>query len=259
MIKTLLNTSDKEYRAFILGWVSGIFFALTITQILSFKFINNKINYFQRTKLLNGGLNCFYFDTDINSKSIDNFKDFMNNLEGTEPIYLFFSTNGGSFSVVQMICDIILKYPGETNAIILNKSFSAGTLAVLCCSNIYMHLYAHLSPVDAILSSFFDSTQLSSIKTVLDSKNLDRINDQTLILADQASKCKKILESIFDKICVKHKLIDENKKNVWDDIFGGEKYVHSTTFSVEHLESLGLKIKPITKELIRLAKLANKN
>ena len=215
MIKTLLNTIDKEYMEFALGWFSGIFFTLTIKkEILSFKFFNSSINYFKRTKLLNGGLNCFYFDTEIGSRIIDNFKDFINNLEGTESVYLFFSTNGGSFSVVQMICDIILSYKGVTNAIIFNKSFSAGTLAVLCCSNIYMHSNAHLSPVDVMLSSFFDTTQLSSIKIVLDRKTPDSIDDKTLILADQASKCKKILESIFNKICTKHNLTNENKKNV---------------------------------------------
>lgn len=210
----------------------------------------------KRTKLLNGGLNTYYFDSEINLNSIDSFKEFINNLEGTEPIYIYFSTNGGSFSVVQMICDIILSYKGETNGIVLNKSFSAGTLALLCCSNIYMHQNAHLSPVDVMMCSFFDTKQLSSIKTVLNNKSPDKINDDTFILSDQAIKCKNVLDRIYEQISSKHNFNEQTKKNIWDNIFSGEKYTHSTTFSVDVLKSFGLEIYPMDKQMIKLAKLA---
>lgn len=264
MIKSILNISDKEHKAFAFGYLFGIVFMaipiFTASNINShIKFICNNLYLLRRTKLLNGGLNTFYFDSDINSNSVDSFKEFINNLEGTEPIYIYFSTNGGSFSVVQMICDVILNYKGETNAIILNKSFSAGTLAVLCCSNIYMHSNAHLSPVDVIMCSFFDSTQLSSIKTVLDNKSPDKIEDNTYLLSDQASKCKNVLNKIYEQISLKHNFDEQTKKNVWDNIFSGEKYTHSTTFSVQTLKSFGLSINPITKQMIQLAKLTRKS
>ena len=255
MIKSILNISDREHKAFAFGMIFGSF--ATIFPLIMSINLNNNIKWFindlyllKRIKLLNGGLNTYYFDSEINSNSIDSFKEFINNLEGTEPIYIFFSTNGGSFSVVQMICDIILNYKGETNGIVLNKSFSAGTLALLCCSNIYMHQNAHLSPVDVMMCSFFDTTQLSSIKTVLNNKSPDKIDDNTFILSDQATKCKNVLDAIYEQISIKHDFDEETKKKIWNNIFSGEKYIHSTTFSISMLKSFGLKINPMNKQII---------
>lgn len=266
MIKYIIDTNQREQKIFSIGFLTGCFFSLfplIITMNLN-NTITNGINYYnyikcsiKKNKLLNGGKNIFYFDKDINSETINSFKNFVNELKDNEPLYLYFSTNGGSFAIAQMICDIILNHKGETNAIILNKSFSAGTLAVLCCSNIYMHSNAHLSPVDVMLCSFFDSTQLSSIKTVLDNKTPDKINDNTYVLADQARKCKTVLTKIYNKISIKHNFDIETKNKIWDEIFSGEKYTHQTTFSVEHLKTIGLSIKPITKEMSSLAKLCN--
>ena len=123
----------------------------------------------------------------------------MDKVEPDSVINLYFETDGGLFSVAQMICNIILNHKGETNAIILNKSFSAGTLCALCCKNIYMHFNAHLSPVDVIQCSFFSSTQLSSIQNVVKNKNADKIDDSTYILDDQAKKCKTILNKYLCK------------------------------------------------------------
>lgn len=261
MLKSLLNISDREHKAFAFGMIIGSFLTaspilLTINFQKNINWIGNNLCLLKRTKFLSGGKNNFYFDTDINAESIDSFKEFVNNLEDTETINIYFSTNGGSFSIVQMICDVILNYKGETNAIVLNKSFSAGTLAVLCCSNIYMHPNAHLSPVDVMMSSFFDTKQLSSIQTVLDNKSPDKINDDTYILSDQATKCKNVLISIYDKISVKHNFNEDTKNKVWENIFSGEKYTHYTTFSVEYLKSLGLKIKQMDKQMIQMAKLS---
>lgn len=263
MIKYFLNISDRDHKAFGLGCMFGSIITMlpiitTIKILSNVNWLNNNFRLIKRNKLLNGGKNIFYFDSEINSDSIDSFKEFINNLEGTEPIYIYFSTNGGSFSVVQMICDVILNYKGETNAIILNKSFSAGTLAVLCCSNIYMNSTAHLSPVDVMMCSFFDATQLSSIKTVLDNKSPDKIADSTFILSDQASKCRNVLDRIYEKISIRHNFDEETKNKIWDNIFSGEKYTHCTTFSVEVLKSFGLTIQPMTKQMIHLSKLTKK-
>ena len=97
----------------------------------------------QRSKLISGK-NNFYFETDIDSETIKKFKSFMDELDSDSTLNLYFETNGGFYSVAQMICNIILNHKGETNAIILNKSFSIGTLCALCCKYIYMHSNAHL-------------------------------------------------------------------------------------------------------------------
>lgn len=211
----------------------------------------------QRSKLISGE-NNFYFETVIDHSIIEKFKSFMDELEPDFTVNLYFETYGGYFSVAQMICNIILNHKGETNAIILNKSFSAGTLCALCCKNIYMHNNAYLSPVDVIQSNFFSSTQLSSIQHVVKNKNADKIDDSTFILDDKAIKCKKILNKIFEKICSIHKFDDEIKSKVFEEIFQGEKYTHDTVFSYDDLCSYGIDVKPITNKQKQMSKLLYK-
>lgn len=262
VLNKFLNLNERDGRLLGIGIVMGITFSSTIiiqTMNMS-KYINwisNMMISTQRSRLISGK-NNFYFETDINSSTVKKFKKFMDGLEPNSQINLYFETDGGLFSVAQMICNIILNHKGETNAIILNKSFSAGTLCALCCKNIYMHYNAHLSPVDVIQCNFFSSTQLSSIQNVVKNKNADKIDDSTYILDDQAKKCKTILNKIFEKICSTHNFDDETKTTVFEEIFQGEKYTHNTVFSYDDLCLFGINIKPITKEQEQIAKLLYK-
>lgn len=257
LLNKYLNLSERDSKLLGIGILIGCIFPTSVyVQMIN---IPKLILFARRSKLLSGGKNNFYFDTDIDSYIIGKFKNFMDKIEPNEPINLYFETYGGLFSVAQMICNIILNHKGETNAIILNYSFSAGTLCALCCKNIYMHSNAHLSPVDVIQTSFFSATQLSSIQNVVKNKNADKIEDSTYILDDQATKCKTILNKIFGSICLIHSFDIDTKEKVFEEIFKGEKYTHNTVFSYEELCSMGINIKPITKEMESTGKLAYSN
>ena len=262
VLNKFLNLSERDGKLVSIGMIIGTIFSTTMfiqTMNLSryINLISNTMISTQRSKLISGK-NNFYFETDIDSSTIKKFKNFMDRMEQDSTVNLYFETNGGLFSVAQMICNIILNHQGETNAIILNKSFSAGTLCALCCKNIYMHRNAHLSPVDVIQCSFFSSTQLSSIQNVVKNKNADKIDDSTFILEDQATKCKTILNKIFEKISLIHNFNEQIKSVVFEEIFQGEKYTHNTVFSYDHLCSCGIGIKTITKEQEQMARLLYK-
>ena len=251
--------NDRDYKLFSIGLCAGTLISTTIF-IQSIKlsnqtdWISNKIISIQRSKFISGE-NNFYFDTEIDSNIFTKFKKFMDELEPDSTVNLYFETNGGYFSIAQIICNIILNHKGTTNSIILNKSFSAGTLCALCCKNIYMHKNAHLSPVDVIQSNFFSSTQLSSIKNVVNNKTADKIDDSTFILDDQSRKCKTVLNKIFEKICIIHNFNEKTKKIVFEEIFEGEKYTHNKVFSYDDLCLYGMDIQPITKEQEKKARL----
>jgi membrane-bound ClpP family serine protease len=260
LLNKYLNLSDRENKLFGIGLCLGISLVIFFSSLFCcciFKFdtksIINKIIDIKRSKILNGNRNIFYFDENISEKSLTKFKHFINELTGIETIDIILSTNGGNFSIAQIIVDILLKWKGETNAIILDKAFSAGTLIALSCKNIYMSPYAYFSPVDVIHNTFFDSTQLTSISTVIANKDRNKISDATYILSDQAKKCKLILDNYFERISSLHQL--NNNEKIYEEIFKGEKYIHCTTFSKESLIDMGLNIKPITKNQISLAKL----
>lgn len=116
-----------------------------------------------------------------------------------------------------------------------------------------MSPYPYFSPVDVIYNTFYDSTQLTSILTVIANKDPNKISDTTYILSDQSKKCKLLLDKYFERNSSLHQFNDKTK--IYEEIFKGEKYIHGTTFSKEALIDMGLNIKPITENQISLAKL----
>lgn len=186
--------------------------------------------------------NTLYLNDLIHDGTVKYIKKIMLYIKDDDEIDIFIDTNGGSFACAQMISNIITSHKGITNAYVLNKAFSGGTLIALSCTNLYMHKNAHMSPVDVIHSDFFDAIQYSSIKNVIDNKSKDRINDNTFLLADQATKCGNILMTIFN-IIIGNRYKKEIADKIYDEIFRGEKYIHSTAFSVQHLLNIGVNVK----------------
>jgi hypothetical protein len=234
-----------------LGHIFGISTIKTGKHITNYKMHNKKIrrlvySFYKRK--------TFFMDDQIDSIMVSDFKKFVNGLKNDEEFDIVIETNGGSFSCGQMISNIISSYKGTVNALVYNHAFSAGTLIALSCTNLYMHPNANLSPVDVIHCSFYDEVQLSSIKHVLDNKSGDRIDDKTFMLADQATKCMKILDKIFVKI-IKSRYDEQTSNLIKEEIFSGENYVHNTAFPVEHLKDIGIKIDLMNDEQIRKCKL----
>jgi ClpP class serine protease len=220
----VLNKSEQNHnsvseRLILISGIMGICF-LVDTIWLRHKLYINFVSYTKKFKRIFLSKKTFYFDEEINGKSVENFKEFMLNIKSTDEIDIVLQTNGGLFSCAQMISDIILAHQGVSNSLVLNNAFSAGTLIALSCKNLYMHKNSHLSPVDVIHSNFFDAIQLSSIKKVIENKSKDRIDDKTFLLADQASKCKLILDELFNKI-IKTKYNDEISKKIKEELFDG--------------------------------------
>ena len=218
------------------------------------KTVNSKKKYILRLAYSFENTKTFYIDKSIDCDIVYKFKEFMNNVKNDDEIDIVIETNGGSFSCGQMICNIILSHKGIINAIVLNHAFSAGTLIALSCDNLYMHNNANLSPVDTIHCNFFDAVQLSSIKTVIENKSNDKIDDKTFILSDQAAKCLLVLNDLFDRI-IKKKYNENVSNTIKENIFSGEKYAHCTAFSKEQLKNFGLNIYDITEKMIRKCKL----
>ena len=199
----------------------------------------------------------FYFTGDILSSTVTEFKTFMLDVKPNEDIDVIINTNGGSFCAAQMISEIILSHEGVTNAIILDKALSAGTIIALSCSNLYMHKNAHLSPVDVQESGFFKTTQFSSVKSIIEKKSADKVEDSTFIMADQANKVRALLNEMFEKI-VKPKYNDDISDKIKSELFDGEKYIHSTAFSVKKLKTIGVEVLDITDSMITRSKLYDK-
>lgn len=236
----------------------GFSYGYLIGNFRSFGMFDKKnwFNMFINTKKLiyNFERKTFYVDGYISSKLVDEFQKFMLDVKENEEIDIVIESNGGSFCCAQMMSGMILSRSGVTNAVVLNKAFSAGSLIALSCTNLYMHKNAHLSPVDVQQANFFKVVQLSSVKSIIENKSKDKISDDTFILADQADKCKNLLNLLFEKIIVPRYDCPETTDKIKRELFDGNKNIHGTAFSYEELKKMGIKILDITPTMINKAK-----
>ncbi len=100
------------------------------------------------------------------------------------PIDLVLHTPGGLVLAATQIARAIHKHPGKVTVFVPHYAMSGGTLIALAADEIVMSPHAVLGPVDPQLGQY----PAASILKVLEQKNIDKIDDQTLILADQAGK-----------------------------------------------------------------------
>lgn len=235
----------------------GIFFGYVMRGIIPTSlFVGKNWKRFftdMKKQIYNWDTKTFYINGEIDKDVVDNFKMFMLDVKPDETIDIVIETYGGSFLCAQMLSDMILYHKGMTNAVVLNNAFSAGSLIALSCKKLYMHVNAHLSPVDVMQSNFFKTVQLSAIKTIIDNKSKDKIADDTFILADQAEKCKKLTQSLFDKLIVS-RYDNATSEKIKEELFDGNKNIHATAFSYAQLKEIGVKVELITQKMISKAK-----
>jgi len=106
-------------------------------------------------------------------------------LTGPEtPIDLIVHTPGGLVLAAAQIASALRRHAGKVTVFVPHYAMSGGTLIALAADEIVMDPNAVLGPVDPQLGQ----SPAASILTVLEKKDVNEIDDQTLILADVARK-----------------------------------------------------------------------
>lgn len=100
------------------------------------------------------------------------------------PVDLVLHTPGGLVLAATQIAHAINKHEGKVTVFVPHYAMSGGTLIALAADEIVMSRHAVLGPVDPQLGQY----PAASVLTVVEQKSKDEIDDQTLILADQAQK-----------------------------------------------------------------------
>lgn len=120
--------------------------------------------------------------------------------DADKPIDFLLHTPGGLILPAVQIARAIHKRHGKVRAIIPHYAMSCGTLIALACDEIVMSPHAVLGPVDPQLGD----RAAASILAAVARKPIEHVEDETLIMADQAEKAIKqvrasVLELISDK------------------------------------------------------------
>jgi len=100
------------------------------------------------------------------------------------PLDIVLHTPGGLVLAALQIARAIHKHPGKVTAFVPHYAMSGGSLIALAAGEIVMSEYAVLGPVDPQLGQY----PAASILKAVARKPVERIKDDTLILADQAEK-----------------------------------------------------------------------
>ncbi len=117
------------------------------------------------------------------------------------PIDLVVHTPGGLVLAALQIARAIDRHQGRVRVIVPHYAMSGGTLIALAADEIVMSPHAVLGPVDPQLGQ----QAAASILKVVEQKPVEKIDDQTLILADQARKarqqvCEAVTELLSGKL-----------------------------------------------------------
>lgn len=152
------------------------------------------------------------------------------------PIDIILHTPGGLVLAAEQISHAIQKHPAKVTVMVPHYAMSGGTLLALAADEIIMDENAVLGPVDPQLGNY----PAASILEVLERKNVNYIQDSTLIMADIAVKAiGQVKDTVYN--ILKEKMEDEKAKELSSVLTEG-RWTHDYPITCEHLKNMGLNV-----------------
>ncbi len=111
------------------------------------------------------------------------------------PIDLVLHTPGGLVLAALQIARAIARHPGKVRVIVPHYAMSGGTLIALAADEIILCEHAVLGPVDPQLGQYAAASVLKAVSQ----KDVNQVDDQTLILADQSEKAiRQVRDAVYE-------------------------------------------------------------
>ncbi|MGQ9823940.1 MAG: SDH family Clp fold serine proteinase [Desulfotomaculales bacterium] len=150
------------------------------------------------------------------------------------PIDLLLHTPGGLVLAAEQIARALQKHKAKVTVFVPHYAMSGGTMIALAADEIVMDENAVLGPVDPQLGNYPAVSILEAVK----SKGPDKVDDQTLILADIATKA---ISQVEDFICqlLQDKMSLEKAREMAKILAGGN-WTHDYPLTCEKLKEFGL-------------------
>lgn len=152
------------------------------------------------------------------------------------PIDLILHTPGGLVLASEQIANALKKHPAKVTVFVPHYAMSGGTLIALAADEIVMDENAVLGPLDPQLGT----KPAASILRILEQKPIDKINDDTLILADLAQKAISQIKALIINL-LKDKMELQKAGQIADTLATG-KWTHDYPITVEQAKDLGLNV-----------------
>lgn len=166
------------------------------------------------------------------------------------PIDLILHTPGGLALACEQIACALARHPGKVTIFVPHYAMSGGTLLALAADEIVMDEFAVLGPLDPQL----DRYPAASVLRAVARKPVERVNDETLILADVAEKAINQMRQLVKQI-LQLKLPEERADETARWLTAGE-FTHDHPIWAGNLRELGLAVSsPVPAEIDALMSL----
>jgi len=153
------------------------------------------------------------------------------------PLDIVLHTPGGLVLASLQIARALHKHDGKVTAFVPHYAMSGGTLIALAADEIVMSEDAVLGPVDPQLGNF----PAASILKAVARKPVEKVKDDTLILADQAEKATlQVRESVRELLAGK---IPTGKDTELARLLSEGTWTHDHPITYETAKSFGLPVR----------------
>jgi len=152
------------------------------------------------------------------------------------PIDIILHTPGGIALAATQIAFALKDHWGRKTVMIPHYAMSGGTLIALAADEIMMDPNAVLGPVDPQLGDRQGVYAAASILKVLEQKDVDKIDDRTLILAEEARKAMEQMKRIVRRL-IEDKYPEERVEEIVEKLVSGV-YTHDYPITAEEAQRL---------------------
>lgn len=150
------------------------------------------------------------------------------------PIDLILHTPGGLVLASEQIARALQQHKAKVTVFVPHYAMSGGTMIALAADEIILDPNAVLGPVDPQLGQY----PAASILKVVKQKNIDKIDDNTLILADMAEKAVRQVQE-FVRVLLLDKMSPEKADDLAKTLAEG-RWTHDYPITCEKLREMEL-------------------
>jgi ClpP class serine protease len=153
------------------------------------------------------------------------------------PIDLVLHTPGGLVLASLQIARAIKARKGKVRVFVPHYAMSGGTLIALAASEIIMDSHAVLGPVDPQLGEYPAASLVKVVKT----KDVNKVNDKTLILADLGEKALQQIRSEVLELLADH--LPADRATLTTDKLTQGTWTHDHPIGFKEAQELGLPVR----------------
>ncbi len=154
------------------------------------------------------------------------------------PLDIVLHTPGGLVLASEQIAHALMRHKAKVTVFVPHYAMSGGTMIALAADEIVMDCNAVLGPVDPQLGQY----PAASILKAVAQKNINRVDDNTLILADMAAKAMRQVEDFLTRLLA-DKMPPEAAQTLARTLSEG-RWTHDFPITCDRLKEMGLPVVP---------------